>query len=201
MVRNVRYRMVMVTPTTRRLARADWAMAALSAIAETGMAGVAVEPLARRLATTKGSFYWHFANREALIEAALELWEQEHTEAVIVRVEEETDPLQRLRLLLTTAIMLAQEDVIDAAVLASARHPLVAPALDRVTERRVGYLAQLFRQLGFPPVQARDRGLLAYTAYLGQSQLIQAGLSAVPADGAALRRYVDRILGILTAPD
>jgi AcrR family transcriptional regulator len=190
----------MATPT-RRLTRTDWAAAALTAIAETGLAGVVVEPLARRLSTTKGSFYWHFANREALIEAALELWEREHTEAVIVRVEEEPDPLQRLRLLLTTAIMLAQEDLVDAAVLASARHPLVAPVLNRVTERRVGYLAQLFRQLGFPPAQARDRGLLAYTAYLGQTQLIQAGMSAVPAEGAGLRRYVDRTLGILTAPD
>lgn len=164
------------------------------------MSAVAVEPLARRLATTKGSFYWHFANREALIEAALELWEQEHTEAVIARVEREVDPRQRLRLLLTSAIILAQEDLIDAAVLAGARHPLVAPVLARVTERRVDYLAQVFRQLGFPPAQARDRGLLAYTAYLGQTQLIQAGLSAVPSHGPGMRRYVDRILGILTKP-
>lgn len=191
--------MVMATPS-RRLARTDWARAALAAIADSGLAGVAVEPLARRLGTTKGSFYWHFTNREALIEAALDLWEQEHTEAVIVRVDREPDPLQRLRLLLTTAIMLAQEDVIDAAVLASGNHPLVAPVLTRVTERRVGYLAGLFRRLGFSPAQARDRGLLAYTAYLGHTQLIQAGLSIAPAHGAGLRRYVDRLLGITTAP-
>ncbi|MDQ3457247.1 MAG: TetR/AcrR family transcriptional regulator [Actinomycetota bacterium] len=182
------------------LSKGDWATAALAAIADRGLAGVAVEPLARKLSATKGSFYWHFPNREALIQAALELWEQEHTESVIVRVGAEPDPLQRLRLLLTTAILLAQEDVIDAAVLASATHPLVAPVLERVTDRRVGYLADLFKDMGFPPAQARDRGLLAYTAYLGQAQLVQAGMSAAPHSGAALRRYVDRILGILTAP-
>ncbi len=192
--------MVMATPA-RRLTRSDWAAAALAAIADSGLSGVAVEPLARRLSTTKGSFYWHFANREALLEAALELWEQQHTEAVIRRVDTEPDPLERLRLLLTTAIALAQEDIIDAAVLASANHPLVSQVLERVTERRIGYLAQLFRQLGFPPAQARDRGLLAYTAYLGQTQLIQAGASAAPARGAVLRRYVDRVLGVLTAAD
>jgi AcrR family transcriptional regulator len=190
-----------VSNPSRRLTRADWASAALTAIAETGLAGVAVEPLARRLGTTKGSFYWHFDNREALVAAALELWEHEHTEVIILLVEQEADPLERLRLLLTTAIQLAQEDVIDAAVLANASHPLLAPVLSRVTDRRVGYLAQLFRMLGFPPAQARDRGLLAYTAYLGHTQLIQVGLAAVPAEGAALRRYVNRILGILTAPD
>lgn len=193
--------MVMAT-AARRLTRADWAAAALDAIAEGGLAAVAVEPLARRLGTTKGSFYWHFPNREALLEAALSRWEHEHTEAVIVRIEAESDPLRRLRLLLTTAITLAQENVVDAAVLAGAQHPAVKPVLDRVTRRRVSYLGDLFRRLGFPPAQARDRGLLAYTAYLGHSQLIQAGLSNAPAQGADLRRYVERVLGILTAePD
>lgn len=186
---------------TRRLSREDWAAAALAAVAEGGLSAVAVEPLARGLGTTKGSFYWHFQNREALVQAALDLWEQEHTEAVIVRVEREPDPLPRLRLLLVTAISLAQEDLIDAAVLASAQHPLVAPVLDRVTVRRVGYLAGLFRDLGFSPAQARDRSLLAYTAYLGQAQLIQAGMSAVPARGSELQRYVDRVLHILTTPE
>ena len=70
---------------TRRQARAagspreDWAAAALAAIADGGLAAVAVEPLAARLGTTKGSFYWHFANRDALLAAALALWEETTT--------------------------------------------------------------------------------------------------------------------------
>ena len=44
-------------------------------IAEEGVAAVAVEALARRLGVTKGSFYWHFKNREALLQAALKRWE------------------------------------------------------------------------------------------------------------------------------
>lgn len=195
----IRYRTAMAT--ARQLSPGDWAGAALGAIADGGMAAVAVEPLARRLGTTKGSFYWHFANRDALLDAALVLWEQEHTEAVIVRVGAEPDPLRRLHLLLHTAIGLSQEDLIDAAVLASAQHPAVAPVLARVTERRVGYLAQLFQELGFTPARARSRGLLAYTAYLGHTQLIQAGLSIVPARPADLRRYVDAVVRILSAPD
>ncbi|CAN5166136.1 TetR/AcrR family transcriptional regulator [soil metagenome] len=195
MALTIRYRTAMST-----LTRSDWADAALAAIVEGGLAAVAVEPLARSLGTTKGSFYWHFANRDALLDAALHQWEQEHTEAVIVRVGTEPDPKRRLHLLLSTAIAMAQQDVIDAAVLAHARHPAVAPVLSRVTQRRVGYLAELFAELGFSPARARDRGLLAYTAYLGQSQLIQAGLS-VPARGPEGRRYVDRVVRILTAPD
>ena len=54
-----------------RLSADDWALAALDVIAEQGLAAVAVEPLARRLGVTKGSFYWHFPSREALLVAAL----------------------------------------------------------------------------------------------------------------------------------
>ena len=57
---------------TARLSAEDWAQAALDQIAEQGVASVAVEPLARRLGVTKGSFYWHFPSREALLVAALE---------------------------------------------------------------------------------------------------------------------------------
>ncbi|MBP8098362.1 MAG: helix-turn-helix transcriptional regulator, partial [Arenimonas sp.] len=55
-----------------RLSAEDWARAALDVIAEQGLAAVAVEPLARRLGVTKGSFYWHFPSREALLVAALQ---------------------------------------------------------------------------------------------------------------------------------
>ncbi|MDQ6732181.1 MAG: TetR/AcrR family transcriptional regulator, partial [Actinomycetota bacterium] len=53
------------------LSRTDWTEAALLALAHDGLAGVAVQPLARRLGATKGSFYWHFADRAELIAATL----------------------------------------------------------------------------------------------------------------------------------
>ncbi|HXD53500.1 MAG TPA: helix-turn-helix domain-containing protein, partial [Solirubrobacteraceae bacterium] len=53
----------------------DWERAALAAIRDGGPEAVAVEPLARRLGVTKGSFYWHFANRDGLLGAAIARWE------------------------------------------------------------------------------------------------------------------------------
>lgn len=166
-----------------------------------GLAAVAIEPLAASLGATKGSFYWHFAGRDALLEAALQLWEREHTDAVITLVEREPDPLRRLRLLIGTVIesTAADEDTIELSMLATAGHPLVAPVLARVTERRVAYTAELFAALGFPPSEARRRGLLAVTAYLGHAQLAHATPHLVPATAAARRRYVGRIIDLLTA--
>src|SRR5690606_33252117 len=86
---------------TGRLSAEDWAQAALELIAEQGVAAVAVEPLARRLGVTKGSFYWHFPSREALLVAALERWEQVEQEEVFGQLEAIPDPGQRLRSLFT----------------------------------------------------------------------------------------------------
>src|SRR5690348_1930338 len=87
----------MRNPGDRRLSPDDWARAALAAIAQGGVGAVAVETIATQLGATKGSFYWHFKNRDALIEAALALWEQRTTDAVIEELEREPDPAERLR--------------------------------------------------------------------------------------------------------
>lgn len=55
-----------------RLSRADWIEAATRFGVERGFDDLAVEPLAARLGTTKGSFYWHFANRADLLDAVME---------------------------------------------------------------------------------------------------------------------------------
>jgi Transcriptional regulator len=80
-----------------RLSASDWAQAALDVIAEQGVSAVAVEPLARRLGVTKGSFYWHFPSRDALLQAALERWEEVEQEQVFGSLEEVPDPRERLR--------------------------------------------------------------------------------------------------------
>ena len=87
------------TDRPTRLSAEDWALAALDVIAEQGLAAVAVEPLARRLGVTKGSFYWHFPSREALLVAALERWEAMEQETVFGKLEAISDPRARLKAL------------------------------------------------------------------------------------------------------
>ncbi|WP_329192249.1 MULTISPECIES: TetR/AcrR family transcriptional regulator [unclassified Streptomyces] len=155
----------------RRLSANDWTEAALTALGEGGVPAVAVEPLAARLGTTKGSFYWHFANREALLEAALSLWEQRFTEATISAVAAEPDPAARLRMLFTRVSRDAEHSPVSVSVLASAGHELVGPVVRRVMERRMSYVIGLFEEVGFPPEVALQRAVLGLTAHVGHSQL------------------------------
>jgi AcrR family transcriptional regulator len=155
-----------------RLTRDHWIQAALTAIAEGGLAAVAVEPLATRLGATKGSFYWHFANREALLQAALAQWEEQTTTVVAEEISNAPDdPPARLRMLVVRVVALAEQDAVGPALIANAKHPAVHPVLTRVTRARIGLTVDLLRDMGFDPHQAKLRAMLAYSAYLGHAQL------------------------------
>ncbi len=115
------------------LTAADWAEAALDALARGGLSAVAVEPLAKELGATKGSFYWHFADRQALLQATLELWERRDTDRVIAAIDETQEVETRLRGLLRLAFSSVRDGsdngagTVELALQASAAHPLVAP--------------------------------------------------------------------------
>src|SRR5215216_2342992 len=74
----------------------DWVEAARAGMVEGGIDAVAVEPLARQLGVTKGSFYWHFRDRRALLDATLERWQEESTEERISAIRLLADPKERL---------------------------------------------------------------------------------------------------------
>jgi AcrR family transcriptional regulator len=184
----------------RRLTHDDWVTAALGAVAEGGLAAVGVEPLAASLGATKGSFYWHFKTRDALLDAAIERWEKETTTDVIAEITAAQDaPADQFRRLVVRVIERAEQDRVGPALLASATHPAVASALERVTTARLGVIATVFHRLGFPAADARRRALLAYSAYLGHGQLAHSTPGVLPKTKAERRAYLDDAVRALTA--
>jgi len=183
----------------RRLTRDDWITAALGAIADGGLAAVGVEPLAVRLGATKGSFYWHFKDRDALLEAAIRRWEKETTTDVIAEISAAHDaPVSQFRRLVVSVIERAEQDRVGPALLASAAHPAVAPALERVTDARLNLIATVLGRLGFSPAEARRRALLSYSAYLGHGQLAHTTPGVLPATKAGRRAYLNDAIRALT---
>jgi AcrR family transcriptional regulator len=166
-----------MSPTTARVERsrlsaADWEQAALDVIAEQGVAAVAVEPLARRLGVTKGSFYWHFGTRDELLEATLRRWEQADAENLVGQVDRINDPRQRLVELFRHTSREMRSHVIYSALLKALDHPAVRPVMQRVSQRRIQYLSVAYRALDLSRRDATDRARLAYAAYVGFLQLM-----------------------------
>lgn len=181
--------------TRGRLSAADWEQAALDAIAEQGINGAAVEPLARRLGVTKGSFYWHFPTREALLKAALERWERIDEEEFL-GVEPIRDPRERLRALFRRTSREMQSHVIYSALLRALDHPVVQPVMSRVSQKRIDFLTIAYRQLGLDRLAASYRARLAYAAYAGFLQLsLQLGLPRL--SHAEFDEYIDHTISTL----
>ncbi|MGH8114938.1 MAG: TetR/AcrR family transcriptional regulator [Rhodanobacteraceae bacterium] len=158
--------------THARLSAADWERGALEMISEQGVAALAVEALARRLGVTKGSFYWHFKTREALLSATLLRWEADDERELQRHIDAATDePRERLGALFRWVSGEAQSHRIYAALLQALDHPLVKPVMTRVSQRRMDMLVLAFRQAGLGPDEARHRARLVYAAYVGFLQL------------------------------
>lgn len=184
------------TERPSRLSALDWANAALDVIAEDGVAAVAVEPLARRLGVTKGSFYWHFPSREALLGAALERWEAIEQEAVFGKLEAFPDPSERLRAMFKLVAHELKPHKIYSELLKALDNPVVRPVLARVSQRRMDYLAASFRQAGLPRMEAINRARLTYAAYVGFLQLsLQLGQPRLHHD--EFEAYVSHVMDAL----
>jgi len=207
---NVRMSKERASGAVGRLTAEDWVRAAYEAMAEGGIGAVAVEPLARRLGVTKGSFYWHFGSRGDLLEATLRRWEEEATEAVIAAVERIPDPRERLRRLVYEdypdeasgeggtklfrgrAFELAVSDAVD--------DPAVRPVLRRVTGRRLDYLEGCYRALGFSAEDSRHRALLVYAADTGTARLAREAPDRAPR-GDEQRAYLRHFAATLVPED
>jgi AcrR family transcriptional regulator len=178
-----------------RLDADSWVRAALKLLAEQGIDGVRVEVLAKQLGVTKGSFYWHFADREALLDAMLSHWRRRATLAIIERLEAAHEPPnERLRHLIGLAFRAprsAEGERIELAVrLWGRRHARVLSTLQEIDTLRLRYIARLFAEQGVDMAEATTRAILVYSFMRVGSTLIDEGDA----------KQLDRCLTLLMLP-
>ena len=152
---------------------ADWEGAALAAIAAHGLRSLAIPDLARTLGVTKGSFYWHFRGIRELVEAAMRRWEEMDRE-LLEELSAIADARERLTALFVQSMEKQQAHALYVA-LAGSSDAQVAASIRRISDRRLKFLVDAYRQLGLNAADAREQALLAYTAYVGALHLRQQG--------------------------
>ncbi len=165
----------------------DWCSAGLALLREEGIEAVTVERLCAALKKTKGSFYHHFRDIDAFRAALLSRWEEDLTEEPIRATEREEAPRRAARL---DEVVRGLDHRLDGAVRAWAhRDTRARAAIDRVDERRIEYLAGLYRASGCK--KPRLLAELKYTAFVGAQHR---GLFSDPTRAARLSRALHRIL-------
>ncbi|HEX8959630.1 MAG TPA: TetR/AcrR family transcriptional regulator [Solirubrobacterales bacterium] len=155
---------------TTQTPRTSWIEEGLRALGGGGPEAVRIEPLARELGVSKGGFYWHFEDRQALLEEMLEAWERTVVDEVIEAIEaEDGDARARLRRLFALASASGGELLkVELAIRDWARRDkAVAKRLRRVDNRRMDYMRSLFGAICKDDDDVEARCLLAFSLFIG----------------------------------
>ncbi len=178
----------------------DWVTAALAALRSGGLAGIRVETIARTLGVSKGSFYWHFADRKALVEAAIGQWEAESTAAIIRESERGATADDKLRRLLVTVSETfgGAQPPGELLVYLQAEAEGVLASVERVVDRRLDYVTTLLAELGLDRAEARRRAALALTVTVGMHQLQIGAPAPMSRPGLSRNAFADTLYHALT---
>jgi AcrR family transcriptional regulator len=162
--------MVMASVTSQ-----DWLDAAYRRFMASGLSAIKVEAVARDLGATKGSFYWHWTDRAALVHAVVLRWEHEHTEAVIATTTQIADPMARLESLFASVQQQLGHRTGEATLYLDAEREGVRPIVERVARRRIVYLGGILEELGQDAEEAERRATVMLGFVIGLEQLVAVG--------------------------
>ncbi len=146
-------------PKKKSLTKDDWLRAGMGLLRTRGVGGVRVLTLAKNLRVSRGSFYWHFEDRQDLLDSMLDWWDRELTDAVIEHANAVRGGAEKRLLLAAEGIVANGLSRYDPAIRSWAEgDKKAAKVLRRVIRKRVDYISGLFEEAGFPPGEARGRG-------------------------------------------
>jgi AcrR family transcriptional regulator len=156
-----------------QLDRKGWIEAAIDVLAEQGMEGMRVEVLAKSFGVTKGSFYWHFKDRQDLFSAVLQIWKEGRIRDINKQTSG-TPGKEREQLTHVIEVYSANRNrkgvSIELAVREWARRDAQAAAVvEEVDTYRLECTRKLFVASGLSDDEAKSRSLLLYAYVFGQS--------------------------------
>lgn len=177
-----------------RLTQTDWLLAGLDTLCDAGPSALGAEPLARRMGTTKGSFYWHFIDVPAYHQALLDLWAAEARAALDAATAAATDTV-RLRETAQAIAATARSDTAalraESAIRAWAGDDTVAAqTVQSVDEMRLARLHALLSACG---IGNSEMARILYASAIGMQALRDRDADQ---NAAAIGSLVDLVLAL-----
>ncbi len=153
---------------TGRVTKWQWLAAALDVLAAEGVESVQVTKLAQRLSISKSGFYWHFRNRDDLLDEMKSYWVDVYSQEIISEILNLEGPLQKRLLDLVLLIRRKQSGRYDLAFTAwSKRDPTVHQLLDKVRDMRIEFVRRLLSSeiVSGRSLEARARLFVVYFSW------------------------------------
>lgn len=147
----------------------DWINEALKLLVKRGADAVRITLLAESLGVSRGSFYWHFKDRDALLDALLEHWRAKNTVAVIDAMNEAQMLADGILNLFAVWLHFELFDPkLDSAIRDWGRRSRkVRRAVESADEERVSAIAALFERNGYSKKLALVRARVLYFTQVG----------------------------------
>lgn len=161
------------TPNVERnapLGRDDWTEAAWQLLGRGSLNEIRVDALARHLKVTRGSFYWHFRDRDDLIEAILDRWFAALglDRSMLPALRDIVDPRQRLWTIYERVIHEVGSGQFAALRLWARSNAGARRKLAEEDRKRLEHIIQQFSELGFSPTEAAVRGDIYHALIQGE---------------------------------
>ena len=155
----------------KTLTRENWIDFALQRLTDEGIDKVTITGLARELSVTKGSFYWHFKDRDDLLQAMLVRWEESGSKLVFGEVERVGgDAVRRLKHLSDIVIRRYGDQLnLELALRDWGRKDLkIANILRQEDEKRIDYISGLFVEIYGDVKIAEAKAWLLFSLFVGE---------------------------------
>ena len=155
----------------KTLTRENWIDFALQRLTEEGIDKVTITGLARELSVTKGSFYWHFKDRDDLLQVMLTRWEETGSKLVFGEVERVGgDAVRRLKHLSDIVIRRYGDQLnLELALRDWGRKDLkIANILRQEDEKRIDYISGLFVEIYGDVKIAEAKAWLLFSLFVGE---------------------------------
>jgi len=136
-------------------------------LARRGPEALTLERLSEATGKTRGSFYHHFEDHQAFLSALAARWRETGTEAPIAEADAAHRSGKRRETLARRTVEVDHALERGLRRLA-ASEPVIAKAVAEVDERRIDYVARLFRsELGLPADEGLTRARIQHCAFVG----------------------------------
>ena len=157
------------SPERNQLQRFDWLLKALEIFVEEGIDSIRITRLANELGVTRGSFYWHFQNREDLIDSLVSFWKDKNTAAITDSVAQASSLADGIFHFFEICIDDSQFDPrLDLALREWARRSTeIRALLDSEDAIRIEALRQFYLRFDYPMPQALIRARVLYYSQIG----------------------------------
>ncbi|MCA0042489.1 TetR/AcrR family transcriptional regulator [Celeribacter litoreus] len=156
-----------------RLSKEDWLETGLKIFGQSGPGGLRIATVCNAMKVSKGSFYWHFKDRQDFLISLFEFWRKRETTALIVFVENAySEPRDRIWHVVELVTLGDYDSATELAMRQWGQSDEnVSASLEKVDAERIAFFTRQFEASGFDTETAHLRAIAIYALTLSSDYM------------------------------